>query len=473
MTTDHLMEIASLTKTMTGIVIMQLVNEGKISLDDRVIKYPFHRWFYPVRISPEVRLRHVLSHTSQGDPGETYYYQGNRFVFVYGIFGTATSESYEEAITRRILDPLHMEQTYPRSGIRMSKAQLALLATPYEHFDSKGEPIPENPPKPQDPFPSAGFFSNVKDLTVYARALEKHSLLPKKSHDLMESPAKTRGGTILPYGIGWFSQTFAGEKLLWHYGYGNGSSALLLRVPSKKVTLIILANSANMSGSTRLGYGNVLDSPFAIAFLKHFVFMDKTPYESPPYDKEVTSIRTTLNDLGAKRLHPLYFHELFSQAVIRELMAGPNRDSGKALELLRILQEFQPQFISESGLTGLEVLSRFDDKRLHSSTKALSQSLLRVQPSHPVALFYSAQYFEKIGQSEESIRYLQQLADSEFVDNGLTLDACIKMGDHFANQDSKKASNYYWRAVQIGWASGSPRSKVDRAIQLINALDRR
>ena len=79
MTTDHLIEIASVTKTMTAVAMMQLVEEGKVSLDDRVVKYPFHRWFNPTRITPEVRLRHVLSHTFQGPPGEVYCYAGNRF----------------------------------------------------------------------------------------------------------------------------------------------------------------------------------------------------------------------------------------------------------------------------------------------------------------------------------------------------------------------------------------------------------
>jgi CubicO group peptidase (beta-lactamase class C family) len=88
MTTDHLVEIASVTKTMTAVALMQLVNEGKVSLDDRVVKYPFHRWFYPTRITPEVRLRHVLSHTSQGPPGEAFAYQGGRFGFVLGVFGS-------------------------------------------------------------------------------------------------------------------------------------------------------------------------------------------------------------------------------------------------------------------------------------------------------------------------------------------------------------------------------------------------
>lgn len=478
MTTDHLIEIASITKTMTGAVVMQLAAEGKLSLDDRVIKYPFYRWFYVTRITPEVRLRHVLSHTSQGVPGEAFCYQGSRFNFVYGVFGTATSESFADAVARRILDPLHMQHTFPRPGIRMTNEELAHLATPYGGFDAAtGAPMPvQDPPKPREVFPSSGFFSNVKDLALYARALQKHSLLSDKSHDIMESPARTRDNRVLPYGIGCFSQTFAGQKLIWQYGYGNGSSALLLRVPAKKLALVLLANSGNMSGSTRLGYGNVLDSPFAVAFLKHFVFVRETPHASPDYDGDKAGIHAAVAGLRAKGAHPLYLQEMFTQAVIRELMAGPNQDSSKALEILQILQELSANCLSESGLTGLEVLARFDNKKLNPTTEILSRTLLREHPAHPAALYFASQFLEKTGRSDAGFKWLMQLADSGFENEELTLDACIKVGDHFAHDDPKRARAYYWRAVQLGCASspyGSPNAKVERAIKALNDLDHR
>ena len=57
-----------MTKTFTATLIMQMVDEGIVRLDDRMIDY----WlpsFFPVRITPEYRLRHVLGHTAQGYPG--------------------------------------------------------------------------------------------------------------------------------------------------------------------------------------------------------------------------------------------------------------------------------------------------------------------------------------------------------------------------------------------------------------------
>lgn len=196
----------------------------------------------------------------------------------------------------------------------------------------------------------------------------------------------------------------------------------------------------------------------------------------PRYDGDKAGIRAAVAGLRAKGAHPLYAQELFTQVVIRELMAGPNRDSGKALELLHTLHELSLNFLSESGLTGLEVLARFDNEKLNPTTELLSQRLLCEHPAHPAALFFASQFLEKTGRPDAAFHWLMQLADSGFEDEELTVDACIRVADHLAHHDPKRARAYYWRAVQLAWATspyGSPNAKVDRVITALNNLDRR
>ena len=152
----------------------------------------------------------------------------------------------------------------------------------------------------------------------------------------------------------------------------------------------MLANSGNMSGATRLGYGDVLDSPFAVAFLKHIIFPGETPHRAPLYDGDLAAIRAAIADLCAKEAHPIYFEELFTQAVIRELMAGPNRDSRKASGLVEIALDLRPGVVRDSGLTGLEVLSRLDDPKFTPTAEALARTLLKSPAPHPASLFYGA-----------------------------------------------------------------------------------
>ena len=85
-----------------------------------------------------------------------------------------------------------------------------------------------------------------------------------------KGPKPASSGTKMPK-IGWFVQEYEDTKLVWHYGWApKAYSALILKVPAKKVTLILLANSEGASAPFRLGEGNVLRSPFAVAFLNLF-----------------------------------------------------------------------------------------------------------------------------------------------------------------------------------------------------------
>ncbi len=100
--------LASLTKTFASTILMQLVQEGKIKLDDPVSKYG-------VTLESEgiVRVRHLLSHTSEGNPGEQYRYNGNRFAELDKVVERATGKSFSELLIANILDPLGMNETAP------------------------------------------------------------------------------------------------------------------------------------------------------------------------------------------------------------------------------------------------------------------------------------------------------------------------------------------------------------------------
>ncbi|MFN2491392.1 MAG: serine hydrolase [Pyrinomonadaceae bacterium] len=100
--------LASLTKTFASTILMQLVQEGKIRLDDPVSKYG-------VTLESEgvIRVRHLLSHTSEGNPGEQYRYNGNRFAELDKVVQKASGKSFGELLIANILDPLGMNETAP------------------------------------------------------------------------------------------------------------------------------------------------------------------------------------------------------------------------------------------------------------------------------------------------------------------------------------------------------------------------
>lgn len=100
--------LASLTKTFASTILMQLVQEGKIKLDDPVSKYGI-----TLESDGVIRVRHLLAHTSEGNPGESYRYNGNRFGELDKVVQRATGKSFGELLIANILDPLDMTETAP------------------------------------------------------------------------------------------------------------------------------------------------------------------------------------------------------------------------------------------------------------------------------------------------------------------------------------------------------------------------
>jgi hypothetical protein len=76
----------------------------------------------------------------------------------------------------------------------------------------------------------------------------------------------------MPHGIGWFVQRYNGEKVVWQFGMGeDASSCLMITLPRREVTLIVMANSDRMVRPFSLEEGDVSLSPFARVFLNLFV----------------------------------------------------------------------------------------------------------------------------------------------------------------------------------------------------------
>lgn len=98
--------LASLTKTFGSTILMQLIQEGKVKLDDPVSKYGI-----TLESEGVIRVKHLLSHTSEGNPGEQYRYNGNRFGELDKVVQRASGKSFGELLIANILEPLGMDET--------------------------------------------------------------------------------------------------------------------------------------------------------------------------------------------------------------------------------------------------------------------------------------------------------------------------------------------------------------------------
>jgi hypothetical protein len=82
------------------------------------------------------------------------------------------------------------------------------------------------------------------------------------------TPFRLAPGRDAPYALGWFVQSTVAGRAVWHYGQWPTFSSLILKLPDRGLTLILLANSDGLSGRFPLALGDIAVSPFARAFIQ-------------------------------------------------------------------------------------------------------------------------------------------------------------------------------------------------------------
>ena len=275
-TPDTPYHIASLTKTLASVLLLQCVERGRLDLDAPI------RLFTSAIPEQAATVRHVFTHTSEGVPGQTFRYNGDRYAALTPVVDACSGGPFRQVLATEILDRLAMRNSVPGpdldnpdpataslyDALSLARYRQVLASTAQPHStDSRGRSTPSAFP-PRAINAAAGLVSTVRDLARYDRALSSQALLRPETQELAWTAARTSSGQILPYGLGWFVQAVGGQRVVWHYGlWGGAYSSLILKVPSRQLTLILLANGDGLSARFPLAAGDVMASPFAAAFL--------------------------------------------------------------------------------------------------------------------------------------------------------------------------------------------------------------
>jgi CubicO group peptidase (beta-lactamase class C family) len=295
-TLDTKFEIASMTKPMTALIIMQLVEEGKIRLDGKVSDYvPY----YPRETGAKITVDQLLNHTSgiqqdiafsdnpnevppiitkinadllsndelvkliaarplRFEPGTNYGYSSDGYAVLGAIIEHVTGKSYWQVLGERILKPAAMTETVPAlltplvpkraSGYRQSFAGIENAT----HIGAT---------------PAGGLYSTLRDLHRWDRALYGNALTSQRSKDILFGLRKV----ITAYGWKTAEEEWAGKrrKVLRTTGGLPGFANLLLRVPEQERVIIMLTNVR----------GNVYRLDDIAAAINRI--LDGAPYEMP------------------------------------------------------------------------------------------------------------------------------------------------------------------------------------------------
>jgi CubicO group peptidase (beta-lactamase class C family) len=279
-TPDTPYPIAALSATMAATLLLECAEERAVALDDPVANYGISL--------PEagVTIRQILSHSSAAPPGDAFRYDLDRFAQLERVIESCVPQPYRKTVAVRLLERLAMKDSVPGSDVldarvadqnlfalsvqQRYKDVLDRVAVPYK-VDKKGRSSRSTDLVPESINASVGVVSTVRDLARFDAALDSALLLRDETLAGAWTNAVARDRTVLPTGLGWFVQKYNGETVVWHFGLTpNGYSSLFLKLPSKHLTLILLANSDGLSSYFDLASGDVTKSLFAVLFLRLF-----------------------------------------------------------------------------------------------------------------------------------------------------------------------------------------------------------
>jgi len=263
--------LASLTKPFASTVLLQLVEEGKVSLDDPVSMYGINLTGQGGTV---IRVRHLASHTSEGTPGSRYSYNGDRFALLDAVIAQAAGKSVAAALQERIIVPIGLQRTAPNPQ-SPSFAVSGLNRTTFEANMARGYTYSSGSYNstvyPNSFSTAAGLVSSALDVAAFSMAIDRNALLRPESKAVAFSPAVNPAGGTFPYALGWFATDYKGVRIIWHYGYWTANSSLIVKVPDRGLTFVVLANTDGLSAPYQLGAGRLDTSPWAREFLEAFV----------------------------------------------------------------------------------------------------------------------------------------------------------------------------------------------------------
>jgi CubicO group peptidase (beta-lactamase class C family) len=251
--------IGSISKSFTAVMIFQLIEEKKISLDTKI-----SRFFPKMPNADRITIAHLLNHTSglsdhvnenrewitkshtkaelldkiakvkpHFEPGDKQQYSNGGFLLLGYIIEKVTGKNYQAALKQRIIDKIGLKSTIAAT---INNSQ-TLEARPYS-FNGSWAPVKDIY------FPNivgvGDILSTPQDLSIFINSLAKGKLVSAQSYNYM----KTFNGNNI-FGMGLLRSPFYEKTLLGHNGATYGSYSVMEIVPEDGVTFTITSNGMN------------------------------------------------------------------------------------------------------------------------------------------------------------------------------------------------------------------------------------
>ncbi len=271
---DMVFRVGSITKQFTAIGILQLVEQGKISLQDSMQKYipNFPSKGYTITI--ESLLTHtsgITDYSSLNDttpyidrwdftpqfildkfknlpldfkPGSKYGYSNSNYLLLGLIIEAETKKSYHAYIEENIIKPLGLGHTFYANENTIIPKRVEGYTRDKGFYENCG-------------YQSISFgygcgdlLSSTEDLYKWNNALIQYKLIKKETLGKAFTPYKLSDGTFTKYGYGWFIDDLQGSKCIHHEGQTSGFIAEEKYFPNEDIYVAILTNVKSSEDTT-------------------------------------------------------------------------------------------------------------------------------------------------------------------------------------------------------------------------------
>jgi CubicO group peptidase (beta-lactamase class C family) len=275
-TEKSIFKIASLTKSLTAVGVMKLVEDGKLTLETPISNY--FPDFMP-NYSTGITIQHLLNNSSgmeanigrtddngnglmpeetpitfeellvkfkdsklKFEPGKGYDYNNFGYLLLAHIIEKVSGQSYAEFMDRSIFKPANMKNTSVASYTPLSQRSqpyLGLGMIALQEFNS--------PFHPSWLMGAADITSTTIDLFKFMQALDKGTLLKSASKNKLYTATQSIGVNEMSSGLGWVIDHKGDKKWIYNNGLLPGYASVMGSLPANNIKIIILSNATTVN----------------------------------------------------------------------------------------------------------------------------------------------------------------------------------------------------------------------------------
>lgn len=265
MQVDNVFWIASIGKQFTAIAILQLIEQGKLNLQDEITRFIPD---YPTQ-GNKITIEHLLTHTSgihnyaglkdpekklTGDvslsqvidffkdlpmrfaPGTKWEYSNSGYLLLGYIIEKISGKSYPQYLEENIFKPLGMANSFFADNKRIIKNRVGAYSAGEMGFENSRYL------NPTIIYSAGAIQSTVGDFFKWHQAVHSYKLVKKETLEKAFTNYKLAGGKETDYGYGWKLGFVYESPSIWHGGSIEGFGDIEIYLPREDVFVVVFSN---------------------------------------------------------------------------------------------------------------------------------------------------------------------------------------------------------------------------------------